>query len=198
MKITLKRTEEQVELIKAMASKNRDVAYEAQVALAEFIGPVLAEVVNQAPTLSNLFTNFSFNEDDNASIPLDLYYDITDEDYLMVWSQQVAGGLPSNTATPVQSEMKFTTYRLDSAVDFDKRYASRSRLDLLGGADGGKIFDYRHYHRLPITLADSASKHDVRHRHRLAQPLDLRDHAPREQRIKHEVVSQRRHALEHA
>lgn len=114
-----------------MASKNRDVAYEAQVALAEFIGPVLAEVVNQAPTLSNLFTKFSFNEDDNASIPLDLYYDITDEDYLTVWSQQVAGGLPSNAATPVQSEMKFTTYRLDSAIDFDKRYASRSRLDVV-------------------------------------------------------------------
>ncbi len=131
MKITLKRTEEQVELVKAMASKNRDVAYQAQVALAEFIGPVLAEVVAQAPTLSNLFTKFSFNEDDNASIPLDLYYDITDEDYLTVWSQNVAGGLPSNAATPVQSEMKFTTYRLDSAIDFDKRYASRSRLDVV-------------------------------------------------------------------
>ena len=131
MKITLKRTEEQVELVKAMASKNRDVAYEAQVALAEFIGPVLAEVIAQAPTLSNLFTNFSFNEDDSPSIPLDLYYDITDEDYLTVWSQTVAGGLPSNAATPVQSEMKFTTYRLDSAVDFDKRYAARSRLDVV-------------------------------------------------------------------
>ena len=131
MKITLKRTEEQVELVKAMASKNRDVAYEAQVALAEFIGPVLAEVVNQAPTLSNLFTKFSFNEDDNASIPLDLYYDITDEDYLTVWSQQVAGGLPSIAASPVESEMTFTTYRLDSAIDFDKRYASRSRLDVV-------------------------------------------------------------------
>jgi hypothetical protein len=131
MKITLKRTEEQVELVKAMASKNRDVAYQAQVALAEFIGPVLAEVIAQAPTLSNLFTKFSFNEDDNASIPLDLYYDITDEDYLTVWSQNVAGGLPSNAATPVQSEMKFTTYRLDSAIDFDKRYAARSRLDVV-------------------------------------------------------------------
>ncbi len=31
MKITLKRTPEQVELIKAMASRNRNVAYEAQV-----------------------------------------------------------------------------------------------------------------------------------------------------------------------
>jgi len=46
MKITLQNTPEQAELIKAMASKNRDVAYEAQTALAEFIGPVLAEVVN--------------------------------------------------------------------------------------------------------------------------------------------------------
>jgi hypothetical protein len=27
--------------------------------------------------------------------------------------------------------MKFTTYRLDSAIDFDKRYASRSRLDVV-------------------------------------------------------------------
>jgi hypothetical protein len=48
MNITLKRTPEQVELVKAMASRNRNVAYEAQVALAEFIGPVLAEVLNNA------------------------------------------------------------------------------------------------------------------------------------------------------
>ena len=131
MKITIKRTEEQVELLKAMASKNRDVAYEAQMALAEFIGPVLAKVINQAPTLSNLFTQFQFSADDSPTIPLDLYYDITDEDYIQVWSQTVAGGLPSNTATPTQSEMKFTTYRLDSAVDFDKRYAQRMRLDVV-------------------------------------------------------------------
>ena len=61
MNITLKRTEEQVELIKAMASKNRNVAYEAQAAAAEFVGPVLSEVMNNAPTLSNMFTSFQFN-----------------------------------------------------------------------------------------------------------------------------------------
>jgi hypothetical protein len=132
MKITLKRTEEQVELIKAMASKNRDVAYEAQVALAEFIGPVLAKVINQAPTLSNLFSNFQFSADESPSIPMDLYYDITDEDYVTVWSQAVPGGLPTNTVTPIGGEMKFTTYRLDSAIDFDKRYAQRSRMDVIG------------------------------------------------------------------
>lgn len=131
MKIVLKRTDEQVELIKALASKNREVAYEAQVALAEFIGPVLAEVINNAPTVSNLFTSLQFNSEDNPSIPLDLYYDIFDEDYIKVYSQSVAGGLPQNIVQPTASELKIATYRLDSAVAFDKKYAAKSRLDVV-------------------------------------------------------------------
>jgi hypothetical protein len=131
MKISLKRTPEQIELVKAMASKNRDVAYEAQVALAAFLGPVLAEVINNAPVLSNLFSPLSFNAEDNPSIPLDLYYDITDEDYITVYSQQVAGGLPTNQVLPTTSEMKITTYKLDSALSFDKRYAAKSRMDVV-------------------------------------------------------------------
>ena len=131
MKITLDRTPEQVELIKAMASKNREVAYEAQTALAEFIGPVLAEVINTAPTVSNMFTSLQFNSEESPSIPLDLYHDITDEDYIQIWSQSVPGGLPTNQVAPSQSELKFTTYTLDSALSFDKRYASRSRLDVV-------------------------------------------------------------------
>jgi len=131
MNITLKRTDEQVALVKAMASKNRDTAYEAQAAVAEFMGPILAEVVNNAPSLSSLFTTLSFDHEDNPSIPLDLYYDVTDEDYITIWSQNVPGGLPTNTVQPTQSELKFTTYRLDSAVEFDKKYAQRSRLDVV-------------------------------------------------------------------
>jgi hypothetical protein len=131
MKISLKRTPEQVELIKAMASKNRDVAYEAQVALAQFLGPVLAEVINNAPVLSNLFSTLSFNSEDNPSIPLDLYYEISDEDYIQVYSQQVAGGLPTNQVLPTTAEMKITTYTLDSALSFDKRYAAKSRMDVI-------------------------------------------------------------------
>ena len=132
MKITLKRTPEQVELVKAMASRNRTVAYEAQVALAEFIGPVLAEVLNNAPTVSNLFNSLQFDADDNPSIPLDLYYDIADEDYVKVWSQSHAGGLPSNQVLPTASELKLATYTLDAAVDFDRRYAAKSRMDVVG------------------------------------------------------------------
>lgn len=131
MKIVLKRTDEQVELIKALASKNHVVAYEAQVALAEFIGPVLAEVINNAPTVSNLFTSLQYNSEDNPSIPLDLYYDIFDEDYIKVYSQSVPGGLPQNIVQPTASELKIATYRLDSAVAFDKKYAAKSRLDVV-------------------------------------------------------------------
>lgn len=131
MEVKIERTPEQVELVKAMASKNREVAFEAQAALGDFIGPVLAEVINQAPTLSNLFSSLQFNSEDNASIPLDLYHDITDEDYVQIWSQNTPGGLPTNHVAPVQQEMKFTTYRLDSAVSFDKRFAQRSRMDVV-------------------------------------------------------------------
>ena len=131
MKITLKNTPEQVELVKAMASRNRDVAYEAQTALAEFIGPVLAEVINNAPALSNLFTTLQYNADDNPSIPLDLYYDVADEDYVQVYSQSRAGGLPTSEVLPTSSELKLATYSLDSAVSFDRRYASKSRMDVV-------------------------------------------------------------------
>tara|TARA_Y100000004_G_scaffold105274_1_gene118162 strand:+ start:2809 stop:3954 length:1146 start_codon:yes stop_codon:yes gene_type:complete len=132
MNITLKRTPEQIELVKAMASRNRNVAYEAQVALAEFIGPVLAEVLNNAPTVSNLFKSLNFDADDNPSIPLDLYYDIADEDYVRIWSQTHAGGLPSNQVLPTASELKVATYNLNAAVDFDRRYAAKSRMDVVG------------------------------------------------------------------
>lgn len=136
MKVTLKRTDDQVALIKAMASKNRDVAYEAQQALADFIGPVLAEVIDNAPGISNLFEGFSFEADDNPSIPLDLYTDIVDEDYIRVYSNSAPGGLASSTVAPIQQEQKITTGRLDSAVDFDKKFAARSRLDVVSKTFG--------------------------------------------------------------
>jgi hypothetical protein len=131
MKITLKNTPEQVELVKAMASKNRAVAYEAQTALAEFIGPVLAQVINNAPALSNMFTDLPFMADDNPSLPLELYYDVADEDYVKVYSQARLGGLVTSEVLPTSSELKIATYNLDSAVSVDRRYAAKSRMDVI-------------------------------------------------------------------
>ena len=131
MKITIKRTEDQLALVKAMGSNNRDEAYEAQAAVADLMGPVLMEVINNAQSIGNLFETMTFGADDNPSIPLDLFYDITDEDFITVYSQQVAGGLPYSQVFPAHNELKFSTYTLDSAFAFDKKYVRKSRLDVV-------------------------------------------------------------------
>lgn len=131
MKITINRTEDQLALVKAMGSNNRDEAYEAQAAVADLMGPVLNQVINNAQSIGNLFSTMTFGADDNPSIPLDLFYDITDEDFITVVSQQVAGGLPYSQVFPAHNELKFSTYTLDSAFAFDKKYVRKSRLDVV-------------------------------------------------------------------
>jgi hypothetical protein len=132
MKLKLKETPEQVELIKAMGSKNQAVSREASEASAAFLGPVIQEVIETAGTASQIFTDAPFNEDDNPSYPLDLYYN-ENEGYITVWTQHMAGGLPTSQVEGV-SEMKIATYRLDAAVSWLKRYARRSRLDIVSKA----------------------------------------------------------------
>src|SRR5690606_31298646 len=119
-------------LVKAMASRDKLIAYQAQAALASFMSKIVAEVINNAATLSNLFTTLEYNADDNPSLPLDLYYDISDDDYVKIWSQSSPGGLPSNHVMPIQSELKMATYPLNTAVDFERKYAVNSRLDVVG------------------------------------------------------------------
>lgn len=131
MKITIKRTEDQLALVRAMGSNNREEAYEAQAAVADLLGPVVSEVINNAPTVGNLYTSLSYGEDDNPSLPLDLFHDITDEDYIQVYSQQVAGGLPYSQVFPSHNELKFSTYTLDSALAFDRKYVRKARLDVV-------------------------------------------------------------------
>lgn len=122
----------QVELIKAMGSNNKIAAAQAQEAFAAFIGPVVQEVLQQAGTASLIYKDDSFNEDDSPSYPLDLYYGETDN-YVTTWSQTMAGGLPTSEVSNVR-EMKISTYRLDSAVSFNKKYARKSRLEVIAKA----------------------------------------------------------------
>jgi hypothetical protein len=131
MKITIKRTEDQLALVRAMGSNNREEAFEAQAAVAELLGPVVTEVINNAVTVGNLFTTLTYQADDNPSLPLDLFHDITEEDYINVYSQQVAGGLPYSQVFPAHNELKFSTYTLDSALAFDRKYAKKARVDVV-------------------------------------------------------------------
>jgi hypothetical protein len=132
MKLKLKNTPEQVELIKAMGSREASVAREAGEAFAAFLGPVVNKVLMQSATASAVYTDLPYDEDDAPSIPLDLWHD-GGEGYVSTWSQSVAGGLPTSTVEGF-SEMKVSTYRLDSAVSFLKRYARRGRLDVVSKA----------------------------------------------------------------
>ena len=56
MKLKLKNTPEQVELIKAMGSRDMAVANEASQAFAAFVGPVVREVLMQAGSMTQTIT----------------------------------------------------------------------------------------------------------------------------------------------
>ena len=131
MRIKLKNTPEQVELIKALGSKNRLVSAEASEAFAAFLGPVIQRVILQAGTASQIYTDAPFDENDSPSYPLDLYYNELNNGYVSVWSQTLAGGLPSAQDVSAVQEVKIATYRLDSAVSINKRYARQARLDII-------------------------------------------------------------------
>lgn len=128
----LKETPEQIALIQAIGSKNIQVSMEAQTALAEFLGPVIQKVLMTKGTVSSIYTDTPFDENGDASYPLDLYYGEVDN-HITVWSQQTQGGLPSSQVSG-NKEIKFMTYTLDSAVSWNKRYARQSRLDIVSGA----------------------------------------------------------------
>lgn len=132
MKIQFKNTPDQIELIKAMGSKDQTVSNEAVSIFAGFISPVIQKVINSAGTASRVYSDKPYNEDDSPSIPLDLYYDES-VGTISTWAQSQAGGLPTNQVEGVK-EMKISTYRLDSAISFMKKYARRSRLDVVAKA----------------------------------------------------------------
>ena len=132
MKLKLKNTPEQVELIRALGSKDPVVSAEAASAFAAFIGPVISKVIATAGTANLFFSDVDYDEDDSPSYPLDLYYNES-EGYVTTWSQNIAGGLPTSQVEGV-AEMKIATYRLDSAVSFLKKYARRGRLDVVSKA----------------------------------------------------------------
>ena len=131
MQIKIERTKDNLELVKAMASREQTVSIEAQQAMASFIGPVISQIINAAPQMSNQFRKMPYNVDDSPSFPIDLFYDITGTDYIKVYSTSTPGGFASNTVVPTQSELKIATYHLDSAYNFDRKYAAKSRLDVV-------------------------------------------------------------------
>lgn len=133
MKIKLKNTPEQEALIRAMGSRVASESIAAQETFAAFLGPVVSQVLQKAATAGQIFTDSSYDPDDSPSFPLDLYYN-EGAGYVSVYSQNMAGGIPTSQDVFAGQELKFSPYRLDSAVSFTKKYARRGRLDVISKA----------------------------------------------------------------
>ncbi len=128
--INIKRTPEQVALIKQLGSKNKAESMAAQEAMSAFISDVLIAVIEAAPVISNLYTTKPFAEGTSPTLPLDVMFDIKDAGYIQVWTQTIAGGLPTSFVHGLD-EMMVSTYGLDTAVSFSKKYARNARLDVV-------------------------------------------------------------------
>lgn len=125
-----KKNADQVALIKAMGSKEKSVSLAAQEAFANLIGPLISPIYMAAGTSSLLTKPFNFSENEGPSIPVNPLSDLA-EGNLSFWSQTKAGGLPTNHLTATIEELRFQSFRLDTAVDWDKKWARRQRLDVV-------------------------------------------------------------------
>ncbi len=133
MKITFDaKNTEQLAIIRNMGSKNKTTSLEAQEAFAAAILPVARLVVMNASTTAGIYEDLPFVQDQSASIPLDTYYDEA-AGLFECWSQNTAGGLPTNFTHDV-AELKVQTYVLESAISMMKKYARESRLDVVSKA----------------------------------------------------------------
>jgi len=129
MKVKLLRSEEKIKLVQAVADRNKERSMRAQETLAALVSPIVEQVIDLAATSAMFFDDYTYNFDETPSIPLDLFEDVG-ENYVRTWSQTIAGGLPTNLIHGL-TDFRFTTYRLDSAISFLKRYAQQARLEVL-------------------------------------------------------------------
>jgi hypothetical protein len=132
-KISFKPGTETSKLIVQMGSKNRAEAEAAQEAFAAFIGPVIQQVVEQAPVISNLFTDEKYNAGTVPSYPLDDYYDVRQDGFIKAW---VGGLTPGNATSTIVGgdEMILDARKINTAVSMQKKYAREGRIDHVGKA----------------------------------------------------------------
>lgn len=133
MKIKFNETQEQLELIQAMGSRNKVEAHAAQEAFAALLGPTLGKVYGQADTTTLFYENMPYRLDSDPAIPLELFANVP-EGYFSIWSSPMPGGLATNTVHQPIEEVKFTTYRLDSAWSILSKYARQMRLPIIAKA----------------------------------------------------------------
>jgi hypothetical protein len=126
-KISIKPGSDVAKLITQLGSKNKSESLAASEAIAAFFGPVIQQVVDQAPVVSNLYQADTYLEGTAPSLPLDIFYDVKDRNFINVWTQSIAGGLATSEVKGLD-ELFLSVYSLDTAVSMKKKYAREARV----------------------------------------------------------------------
>jgi hypothetical protein len=126
---TIERTPRRVELMQLMASENPQIAYQAQVAFAAFLGPMVQRLLDQAATVNAIYDDVLIPKGAPQTVPVDPYQTYREGEF-RVWSVTKGGSLHTQ-GTEGLTEYPFVFYSLDSAISFDKDYAEFARLDLM-------------------------------------------------------------------
>jgi hypothetical protein len=127
MNITLEKNAKSVELIKMAGSRNKAESAAAMEVVAAFATPIIQTVIDKAGVSNTIFKSWGYDQDTNPSIPLDIWID-KKVDHVRVWSQTIAGGLPTNYIQGL-TELKFSPYDLDTAISMDKKFARVNGLE---------------------------------------------------------------------
>lgn len=133
MKITFSNTPEQNELVRAMGSRNEFESKAAQEAFAQLLATQLGYIYQQADTTKFLYEDFEYKQGDDPSFPLELFANVA-AGYFSIWTNPMPGGVPTNNVVQSIQEVKFATYRLDSAWSLLAKYARTMRLDIIAKA----------------------------------------------------------------
>lgn len=132
MKIKLKNSEKQLELLKQMGSTNKLESLAAQEAFAALIRPAIQTVLDKMGSTNIIFDDMSFNEDDMPEIPLDLYFD-ANVNKVTTWAAGTGGGAPTQEVGGLRV-LKLHWTEIESAVSLEKRYVQRNALDTVSKA----------------------------------------------------------------
>lgn len=117
------RNPEKMELIRALASKDQNVSYEAAAAIAVAFGETINTVIEAMPTLSRFYDEFQFEIGESPVMSVDDFFDLTAEGTIRVWG--MAGGASSNMSSEVLAagtDMFFHTAEIESATHQKKAY----------------------------------------------------------------------------
>ena len=130
--VKFENTQEQVQLVQAMASKDPSVAMAAREAFAKLLSITIGKFYQQADTTKSFFKDMVYREEDGPDeIPLELYTSV-DKGHFTVTSSAMPGGLPTNQVYEAPQYARFTPYRYDSAIAFLEKYARKANLDVVG------------------------------------------------------------------